>query len=126
MKKLKMPLLISFMLFLSLGVIAQGTESMSASDRATKLTDWMTKNLNLTTDQIPKVSDINAKYAGMNEQLKSSTDTKDQKMATMKNNEAAKDAELKGILTDSQYQTYETKKAEMKKEMKQKMKSKEG
>ena len=126
MKKLKMPLLISFMLFLSSAVIAQGTESMSASDRATKLTDWMTKNLNLTTDQIPKVSDINAKYAGMNEQLKSSTDTKDQKMATMKNNDAAKDAELKGILTDSQYQTYETKKAEMKKEMKQKMKSKEG
>ncbi len=123
MKKLKIPvLLLSFMLLLSSAIMAQGMKDMSASDRATKLTDWMTKNLNLTTDQVPKVSDINVKYANINEQLKTSTDTQDQKMATMKTNNAAKEAELKGVLTDSQYKTYLSKKDDMKKEMKAQMK----
>ena len=123
MKKLKISvLLLSFMLLLSSAIMAQGMKDMSASDRATKLTDWMTKNLNLTTDQVPKVSDINVKYANINEQLKTSTDTQDQKMATMKTNSVAKDGELKGVLTDSQYQTYLSKKDDMKKEMKAQMK----
>ena len=123
MKKLKIPvLLLSFMLLLSSAIMAQGMKDMSASDRAAKLTDWMTKNLNLTADQVPKVSDINVKYANINEQLKTSTDTQDQKMATMKTNNAAKEAELKGVLTDSQYKTYLSKKDDMKKEMKAQMK----
>jgi hypothetical protein len=47
-------------------------------------------------------------------------------METMKANESSKDAELKTVLTDDQYQSWLQKKEEMKKEMKEKMKEKKG
>lgn len=96
----------------------------TASERATKTTNWMKSNLQLTDDQIPKVQDINLKYANKMDELKNSTDTKKQKMATMKSDESSKDAELKTVLTDSQYQSWLQKKEEMKKQMKEKMKEK--
>ena len=94
----------------------------SASERAAKLTDWMKTNLQLTDDQVSKVQDINMKYANKMEELKNSAAAKRQKLLTLKENDAAKDAELKQVFTDSQYKTYMTKKEELKKKLKQELK----
>ncbi|MDH7463093.1 hypothetical protein QEG73_17485 [Chitinophagaceae bacterium 26-R-25] len=114
-------LMFSVFVFASRTVLAQ---MPTASERATKTTNWMKSNLKLTDDQVSKVQDINLKYANKMDELKNSTDTKKQKMATMKSDESAKDAELKTVLNDSQYQSWLQKKEEMKKEMKEKMKEK--
>ena len=94
----------------------------SASERAARLTDWMKTNLQLTDDQLPKVQDINMKYANKMEDLKNSAAAKRQKLLTLKENDAAKDAELKQVFTDSQYKTYMAKKDELKKKLKQELK----
>jgi hypothetical protein len=114
-------LIISAFVFVGLSVSAQ---MPSASDRAMKQTNWMKSNLKLTDDQATKVQDINLKYANKMDELHASTATKQQKMASMKSDETAKDAEMKAVLNDSQYQTYLQKKEEMKKQMKEKMKEK--
>ena len=56
------------------------------------------------------------------EELKNSAAAKRQKLLTLKENDAAKDAELKQVFTDSQYRTYMTKKEELKKKLKEEMK----
>ncbi|MDI3321498.1 hypothetical protein [Pinibacter soli] len=114
-------LIISAFVFVGLSVSAQ---MPSASERAMKQTNWMKSNLKLTDDQANKVQDVNLKYANKMDELHKSTATKQDKMTSMKSDEAAKDAELKAILNDSQYQTYLQKKEEMKKQMKEKMKEK--
>jgi hypothetical protein len=116
-------LIISALVFVSHSLSAQ---MPSASERAMKQTNWMKSALKLTDDQATKVQDINLKYANKMDELHKSAATKDQKMASMKTDEAAKDAEIKAVLNDSQYKTYLQKKEEMKKEMKEKMKEKKG
>jgi len=110
------------LLLLSLQPLAQ-TKIPDAADRSASLTDWMTTNLKLTDEQVPKVQDINVKYANMVDALRNSSQGKKQKMATLKNYDASKDKELKEVLTDDQFQTYLAKKDEMKKKFKGKMKS---
>ena len=114
-------LMFSVFVFASLSLSAQ---MPSASERAMKQTNWMKSNLKLTDDQAAKVQDINLKYANKMDELHASTATKQEKMASMKTDDAAKDAEIKAVLNDSQYKSYLQKKEEMKKEMKEKMKEK--
>ena len=116
--------LVICMFFLIGQVGAQEKQMPPASKRAAKITEWMKTNLSLSADQEPKVQDINLKYATKVDEVKSSTDDRKKKMKTLKSNEAAKDAELKSIFTDSQYQTYLSKKDEMKKKLKEKRKEK--
>ena len=108
--------------FFVLTSATQAQQLPDAAERAAKLTDWMKTNLKLTDDQVQKVKDINVKYANMLDQLDASDATKDQKIQTWKTNDAAKDAEMKGVLTDDQYKTYLSKKAEIKKKFKQALK----
>lgn len=108
--------------FINTSVNSQQKDIPSASERATKLTDWMKTNLQLSDDQLPKVQDINMKYANKMEELKNSAAGKRQKLMTLKDNDKAKDAELKQVFTDSQYKTYMTKKEELKKKMKEELK----
>jgi len=110
------------LLLLSLQPLAQ-TKIPDAADRSASLTDWMTTNLKLTDEQVPKVQDINVKYANMVDALRNSSQDKKQRMATLKNYDASKDKELKEVLTGDQFQTYLAKKDEMKKKFKGKMKS---
>ena len=105
--------------FVNTSSYSQQKDIPSASERATKLTDWMKTNLQLTDDQVPKVQDINMKYANKMEELKNNAAGKRQKLLTLKENDKAKDAELKQVFTDSQYKTYMTKKKELKKQLKQ-------
>jgi hypothetical protein len=95
-------------------VNAQEGQKPSAEARASKMTEWMKTNLNLTADQLGKVKELNLKYAVKMDSLKNSSLEKEDKYAVMKSDNSARDSELKGILTDEQYKTYQEKKKEMK------------
>jgi hypothetical protein len=126
MKKI---MLFSFLLVpllsLVLSVNAQDKQPMNPQEKAQKLTDWMKTSLKLTDDQVAKVQPINLKYAQKMADTKNSSQDQNAKMAAMKADEEAKDAELKAVLTPEQYSSWQTKKADMKKEMKE-MKEKKG
>jgi len=126
MKKI---MLFSFLLIpllsLVLSVNAQDKQPMNPQEKAQKLTDWMKTSLKLTDDQVAKVQPINLKYAQKMADTKNSSQDQNAKMAAMKADEEAKDAELKAVLTPEQYSSWQTKKADMKKEMKE-MKEKKG
>lgn len=93
---------------------AQNMQAPTAQEHAAKMTDWMKTNLSLTDAQLPKVTDINLRYAITMDSVKNSPGDQSVKMTTMKADNAAKDSEIKGVLTESQYQVYQTKEAEMK------------
>lgn len=105
-------------------VHSQKKEIPAAEERSAKLTEWMKTNLQLTDEQVPKVHDINLKYANKMDDLQGSSMDKRDKMMAMKNEDKSKDQELKQVLTNSQYQTYLAKKDEIKKKFKEKAKSK--
>ena len=115
-------IMLLLLVFGNTSIYSQQKEIPSASERATKLTDWMKTNLQLTDDQVPKVQDINMKYANKMDQLRSSSVGRRQKFDILKKDDQAKDAELKQVLTDSQYKTYMTKKEELKKKAKEELK----
>src|SRR5215831_13384664 len=84
---------------LTLNVYAQKHDHSKAmnstpEERANKVTDWMKKNLQLNDNQVAQVQAINLKYAQQNEQLKGGTQTKEDKMKTMKETEKNRDADL--------------------------------
>jgi len=112
----------AMLLFAFAFVHAQAPQMPSAQDRAAKMTDWMKTNLTLTDAQLPKIQDINLRYAQMMDSLKSSSADQADKMTAMKADNAAKDAEIKSVLTDSQFQAYQAKEAEMKEKYKNQMK----
>lgn len=119
-----------YLLFLPLLLIfaslrAQDKASMpTPEERATKMTDWMKSTLQLNDTQLSQVQAINLKYANKRQDMMNNSQSKKDKMDAWKADETAKDAELKGVLTDDQYKTYLAKKDEMKKNMKDKMKEK--
>ena len=90
-----------------------------AAERSAKWTEWMRINLNLTDEQLPVVRYINLKYAKKMDALKTNSLPKNEKMKQITDNDKAKDKELKDVLTDSQFQTYLSKKQEIKKKLKE-------
>ena len=109
-----------FSLALCKNLYPQQTGAFDAEKYAAKLTELMKTNLQLTGEQIPKVEEINLRYAKRLEALKAKTIPRRQKLDIMKADDAAKEKELKEIFTDEQFKTYQTKKAEIKKQMKEK------
>ena len=105
---------------------SQETQSFSAEKYAAKLNDWMKTNLQLTSEQIPKVEEINLKYAKRLEALKAKTIPRRQKLDILKADDKDKEKELKGIFTADQFKTYQAKKNELKKQMKENIKKKKG
>jgi len=108
------------MLFVALTSSAQ--QMGDAAERSSKLTEWMRINLNLTDEQLPTVRDINLKYAKKMDELKNNSLPKSEKMKQITDNDKAKDDELKNVLTASQFQTYLSKKQEIKKKFKENLK----
>ena len=103
--------------------IAASAQKMGdAAERSAKLTEWMRINLNLTDEQLPAVRDINLKYAKKMDALKTNLLPKNEKMKQITDNDKAKDKELKDVLTGSQFQTYLSKKQEIKKKFKENQK----
>ena len=96
-----------------------------AAERSAKLTEWMRINLNLTDEQLPTVRDINLKYAKKMDALKTNSLPKSEKMKQIEDNDKAKDKELKDVLTGSQFQTYLSKKQEIKKKFKESLKQRQ-
>ena len=93
-----------------------------AAERSAKLTEWMRTNLRLTDEQLPAVRDINLKYAKKMDAIATNSLPKSEKMREITENDKAKDKELKDALTDSQFQTYLSKKQEIKKKFKENLK----
>ena len=103
---------------------AQKKTSSTPEERASKLTEWMKTNLQLNDDQVTQVQNINLKYANKTQGLQTQSMSRNEKMQTLKANDKAKDAELKNIFTTDQYNTYQAKKDEVRKQMKEKMREK--
>jgi len=93
-----------------------------AAERSAKLTEWMRINLTLTDEQLPTVRDINLKYAKKMDALQTNSLPKSEKMKQITDNDRAKDKELQNVLTNSQFQTYLSKKQEIKKKFKENLK----
>ncbi|HEY6436360.1 MAG TPA: hypothetical protein VIY47_07200 [Ignavibacteriaceae bacterium] len=108
--------------FFSANSYSQEKTIPPAADRATKLTEWMKTNLQLTTEQEAPVQEINLKYANKMDDLRKSSQGRRAKMQTLKSDSKAKDAELKKILSADQFKTYLAKKDEIKKKFKDEMK----
>ena len=103
--------------------IAASAQKMGdAAERSAKLTEWMRINLNLTDEQLPTIRDINLKYAKKMDALKTNSLPKNEKIKQITDNDKAKDKELNEVLTDSQFQTYLSKKQEIKKKFKENQK----
>jgi len=125
MKQVMKPVLIAAFSAILLTTTRAQTSSMPApEDRANKLTEWMKTNLELTSDQVPPVQSINLKYANKLQEVQQSSQTKQQKMRSLKADGDAKDQELKRVLTSEQFQTWLTKKEDLKKQVKEKVKAK--
>ena len=115
--------LVIAMLFFATGV--SGQKMGDAAERSAKLTEWMRINLNLTDEQLPAVRDINLKYAKKMDALKTNSLPKSEKMKQITDNDKAKDKELNDVLTNSQFQTYLSKKQEIKKKFKENLKQRQ-
>ena len=112
--------------FLFAGNVIWGQKKTSSTpeERATKLTEWMKTNLQLSGDQVTQVQTLNLKYANKTQELQTQSLSRKQKMQILKDNDNAKDAELKDVLTTDQYNNYQAKKEEIRKQMKERMREK--
>jgi len=115
--------LLTGLLFLVNITYAQKKTSTPA-ERAGKLTEWMKTNLQLNDDQVAQVQKINLNYANKTQGLQTQSMSRKEKMQTLKENDKAKDAELKNVFTTDQYNAYQAKKEEIRKQMKEKMREK--
>jgi len=103
---------------MSMTVMAQGPGKhmmRSATERATRQTVILVKSLELTAEQTAKIQEINLKYSTndsvrfaemRNNQSKEKID-RETMMKTMKEQKAAKKAEIQSVLTDAQKTKYE-------------------
>lgn len=84
-------------------------------ERAKAQTEWMTSELKLTEEQVPKVDQINLKYAQKMEPVLNGTGRKLSKLQQMKAISNEKEVELKKVFTKEQFQLFEQRKEEMQK-----------
>src|SRR5262245_52236349 len=117
-------LLTGLLLFTVNILCAQKKTSSTPEERANKLTEWMKTNLQLNDDQATQVQNINLKYANKTQGLQSQSMSRKEKLQAVKENDKAKDAELKNVLTTDQFNSYQEKKEEVRKQMKTKMREK--
>lgn len=83
-------------------------ERKTAEERATASTQKMTTKLGLDETQKTKIHDINLGIAQKNDAIRNNTSlTREQKMAQLKENQTARNAQYKEVLTSEQYAKYE-------------------
>lgn len=104
MKRIFTLLLLVVGLLTSVGASAQADTTgqrvkLTPQERADKLTAIMSQKLLLSADQRQKVAAINLKYAELNQQSKRNVDA-------LKANADARNAEMKAVLNDAQYEKY--------------------
>jgi hypothetical protein len=105
------------LLFTTVAVHAQTEERtpLTAEERATKWTQWMKDELNISAEQETKVHEINLKYAQQAQTVRSQEGSRKSKFKEVKSIDDAKDGELKTVLTPEQFEQYQTKKRDMQK-----------
>ena len=99
--------------------IKEMMENSSPAERADFQTNLMVEKLKLGDQQVEPVRAVNLKYAEKAEEIYNSKKLKFRKLKEMRKMTANKDKELKTILTDEQYKTYENIKQEMKEKMRE-------
>ncbi|QXD14136.1 hypothetical protein GQ464_011780 [Rhodocaloribacter litoris] len=93
-------------------------------ERAALLTDYLTELLALTdSTQIEQVRQINLTYARKNETVIMSNDRRLAKLKALRALNEQKDKELRRVLTDAQFATYQRNKEQLKQELKKRMKA---
>lgn len=118
-----------FIILLSFATAAHAQEihrTGTAEERAVKITEWMKETLHLTQDQIGPVSEINRRYAQMQDDLTYAGGTRSEKMHQAKANDRAKEAELQKIFTEDQFTAYKKKKAVLRQQLKDQAEAAEG
>ncbi|MDR1371393.1 MAG: hypothetical protein LBJ72_14925 [Dysgonamonadaceae bacterium] len=112
MKKI---LLLTVILFSSLSLFAQEQrQRMTVEERAKSVTEWMSKELKLTPEQITPVDSINLIFTKAQQLLFQTADGDRTKIReSMEGLEKEKEAELSKVLTPEQIETYKKKSQEM-------------
>ena len=100
-----------------IGEIMKNTTPAQRADFQTK---FMVEKLKLSDQQVEPIRAVNLKYAEKAEEIYNSQKRKFRRFKEIRKMGEEKDKELKTILTDEQYNTYE----EYKKEMREKIKDK--
>ncbi len=85
---------------------AQHTGRALPEERAGKQTERMNQELTLTDEQYKKVGEINLKYAQKNEAVANADEGRMKKMSAIRTNRDQKNAEMKKVLTEAQYNKY--------------------
>jgi hypothetical protein len=104
-------------LLLAAGAGAEGLDDLKTttpSERAAAQTAMMKEKLGLTEAQAPKIAAINEKYAEQMDPIIKGSDGMFMKMRAVKEVEDRKETELKGVLSDDQFQQFQAMKSEMK------------
>jgi len=100
--------LLAILVTVSFFSAAQNNPSLTAKDRAEKLTALMTTKLKLSSDQKTKVTELNIGVALKNEAVLKNTDfSKELKIASIKGNNQGRRDYLKLFLTADQYALFE-------------------
>ena len=118
-----------FIILLSFATAAHAQEIHrvgTAEERAAKMTEWMKETLHLTQDQIGPVSEINRKYAQMQDDLTYAGGSRSDKMHQAKANDRAKESELQKIFTEDQFTAYKKKKAALREQLKEQSEAAQG
>ena len=92
-------------LFVSVSAFAQrGSGQHSPEERAEKMTEHMTRTLDLNEDQAKEVKSIHIKYATRMKDLRSKEGAREDKRATMQEMRTELDKEMKSVLNEEQYE----------------------
>lgn len=118
MNIIKTPASILFLLFVTVCSAAYSQTARSTpEERAQRWDTWMKEQLALTPEQQAKVQEINLRYARQNEDLKTTTASRKQKIQELKSTDKEKDTELKAILNKDQFKIYQEKKKAFQQQM---------
>jgi hypothetical protein len=112
-------------LLLATRVGAEGLDDLkdtTPAERAAAQTMMMKEKLSLTDEQAPKVKAINEKYAEEMDPIIKGSGGMLMKMGSMRAAEDKKEAELKGVLSDDQFQQFQAMKSELRDKLMEKIK----
>jgi hypothetical protein len=113
-------------LLLATRVGAEGLDDLkdtTPAERAAAQTMMMKEKLGLTDEQTPKIKAINEKYAEQMEPIIKGSNGMLMKMRAMKQVEDQKEVELKGVLSDDQFQQFQGMKSEMRDKLMERIKA---
>jgi hypothetical protein len=113
-------------LLLATRVGAEGLDDLketTPAERAGAQTTMMKEKLSLTDEQLPKVKAINEKYAEEMDPIIKGSGGMLMKMGPMREVEGKKEAELKGVLSDDQFQQFQAMKSELRDKLMERIKA---